>query len=428
MRLSAILVLVLVLAAIAAPAPNAATVELDRIVALVNDDVILKSELNQRMRTVVEQLRQQGTSPPPLEVLQKQVLERLIVNRLQLQLAEENGIRVDDNTLNRTLRNIAGRNKLSLSEFKSILERDGYDFSAFREDIREELILTQLRERQVENRIKVTEREVDDFLLTQAVQSGGDDQYRLGHILIAVPEAPSPEQIGAARAKGEKILQELSEGADFSQLAVAVSDGQQALEGGDLGWRKVNELPTLFAEVVLQMQPGDVSDLIRSPSGFHIVKLLEVRRSERLFITQTHARHILITPDELTSDTDAKIRLQQIKTRVENGEDFAALARAHSEDAGTAVNGGDLGWVSPGDVVPQFQAAMDNLEPGQISDPFRSPFGWHIVQVLERRDRDSTEQVRRTRAKELIRQRKLEEEVQSWLRRLRDEAYVDYRL
>jgi peptidyl-prolyl cis-trans isomerase SurA len=428
MRLSAILVLVLVLAAIAAPAPNAATVELDRIVALVNDDVILKSELNQRMRTVVEQLRQQGTSPPPLEVLQKQVLERLIVNRLQLQLAEENGIRVDDNTLNRTLRNIAGRNKLSLSEFKSILERDGYDFSAFREDIREELILTQLRERQVENRIKVTEREVDDFLLTQAVQSGGDDQYRLGHILIAVPEAPSPEQIAAARAKGEKILQELSEGADFSQLAVAVSDGQQALEGGDLGWRKVNELPTLFAEVVLQMQPGDVSDLIRSPSGFHIVKLLEVRRSERLFITQTHARHILITPDELTSDTDAKIRLQQIKTRVENGEDFAALARAHSEDAGTAVNGGDLGWVSPGDVVPQFQAAMDNLEPGQISDPFRSPFGWHIVQVLERRDRDSTEQVRRTRAKELIRQRKLEEEVQSWLRRLRDEAYVDYRL
>ena len=426
MRLTAILVLAL--AAVAASAPSAATVELDRIVALVNDDVILKSELNQRMRTVVEQLQQQGMSPPPVQVLEKQVLERLIVNRLQLQLAEENGIRVDDNTLNRTLRDIARRNKLSLSEFKSILERDGYDFSAFREDIREELILTQLRERQVETRIKVTDREVDDFLLTQAVQSGGDDQYRLGHILVAVPEAPSPEQIAAARAKGEKILHELSEGADFSQVAVAVSDGQQALKGGDLGWRKVNELPTLFAEVVLQMQPGDVSDLIRSPSGFHIVKLMEVRRSERLFITQTHARHILITPDELTSDADARIRLEQIKTRVENGEDFAALARANSEDAGTAVNGGDLGWVNPGDVVPQFQAAMDSLEPGQISDPFRSPFGWHIVQVLERRDRDSTEQVRRTRAKELIRQRKLEEEVQSWLRRLRDEAYVDYRL
>jgi peptidyl-prolyl cis-trans isomerase SurA len=426
MRLSAILVLLL--AAIAASGPAAATVELDRIVAVVNDDVILNSELNQRMRTVLEQLRQQGMSPPPAEVLEKQVLERLILNRLQLQLAGENGIRVDDNTLNRTLRDIAKRNKLSLSEFKGILERDGYDFGAFREDIRQELTLSQLRQREVETHIKVTDREVDDFLLTQAVQSGKEDQYRLAHILVAVPEAPSPEQIATARAKGEKILQELSEGADFSQVAVAVSDGQQALKGGDLGWRKANELPTLFAEVVPQMQPGDVSGLIRSPSGFHIVKLMEVRRGERLFITQTHARHILISPNELTSDEDAKIRLQQIKTRVENGEDFAELARANSEDAGTAVNGGDLGWVSPGDVVPQFQAAMDSLEPGQISDPFRTPFGWHIVQVLRRRHRDSTEQVRRARAKELIRQRKLEEEVQSWLRRLRDEAYVEYRL
>ena len=418
----------LLLLSLATLAQERETIELDRIIALVNDDVILKSELNQRMRTVANQLRDQGMAPPPLEVLEKQVLERLILNQLQLQLAQDNGIRVDDSMLNRAMRTIAQQNNLSLSEFKRILESEGYDFATFREEIRDELILTRLREQQVETRIKVTDREVHDFLVTQAVQSGGDDQYRLAHILIAVPEAPSPKQIAAARTKAERVLQDLADGADFGQTAVTVSDGQQALEGGDLGWRKANELPTLFTEVVLTMQSGDISDLVRSPSGFHIIKLLEVRRSDAMVIGQTHARHILISPDELTSDQDARLRLSQLRQRILNGEDFVELARANSEDNGTAMSGGDLGWVSPGDLVPQFEAAMDRLQKGEVSEPFRTPFGWHIVQVLDRRIHDSSEQIRRSRAKEVIRARKLEEEVQSWLRRLRDEAFVDYRL
>ena len=402
--------------------------ELDRIVALVNDDVIVQTELDQRMRTVITQLRQTRTQAPPIDVLEKQVLERLVLNRLQLQLAAKTGVRIDDRLLNSALRQVAGQNKLSLGEFRRILEAEGWDFASFREEIRAELTITRLRERQVEQRIKVTDREVDNYLSTLAHQRTPDDQFRVGHILIAVPDAPSPEDIAAARQRAEEVVEELREGADFGQMAAGVSDGQRALSGGDLGWRKLDALPTLFTDLVVQMEPGEISVPIRSPSGYHIIKLFDIRRGEVHIVVQTRARHILIRPDELTSERDARIRLAQLKERVENGADFNELARSHSDDSSSAIKGGELGWTTPVDLVPQFQTAMDALQPGEISDPIQTPFGWHIVQVLERREHDSTEKIRHTRAKEIILARKVEEEVQAWLRRLRDEAYVDYRL
>ena len=402
--------------------------EIDRIVALVNEDVIVKTELDQRMRSVVSQLAQNRTQAPPRDVLEKQVLERLVLNRLQLQLADRTGVRVDDKTLNQAMRQIAQQNRLSLSEFRTILEADGYDFAGFREEIRAELTITRLRERQVSQRIKVTDREVQDFLATMAHQRAPDDEFRLGHILIALPEAPSPETIEAARRKAEQVVEELREGADFAQMAVAVSDGRQGLQGGDLGWRKADQLPTLFADSVIEMSVGDVTDPIRNSGGFHIVKLLDARRSQVRLISQVHARHILLRPDEITSEQDTRLRLQQLKQRIENGEDFAELARSHSEDSGSAIKGGDLGWISGADVMPQFAATMAKLQPDEVSNPFQTEFGWHIVQVLARRQHDGTEDIRRTQARNLIRERKTEEEIQTWIRRLRDEAYVEYRL
>jgi len=410
------------------PAAAQRIVELDRVVAVVNDDVIVLSELERRIATVRAQLRQSGTPPPPRELLEQQVLDRLIVERIQLQRARSAGIRVDDEALNRAVAGIAQQNNLTLRQFRDILERDGFDFSRFREDIRRELLISQLQQRQVTNRIVVSPREVENWLATRAKQGSGENEYRLSHILLALPEAASPEQIAAVRAEAEQVLERLRAGAVFSQTAVAVSDGQQALDGGDLGWRKSTELPTIFADVVPDMEAGDVSDLIRSPSGFHIIKLEQVRGEERFVITQARARHILIVPDELVSDADAEVRLTQLKQRIEGGEAFEELARSHSHDPATAVKGGDLGWVSPGQTVPEFEQEMNQLAPGEVSDPFRTQFGWHIVQVVERRDFDDTEQVRRSKAAEQIRARKREEELQMWMRQLRDEAYVEYRL
>ncbi len=428
MKLRIFFALLLVLPAGQTLAASTPVQELDRVVAVVNDDVIVQSELDRRVRTVLLELRKQHTAPPPMAVLRKQVLERLILDRIQLQLAAQTGIRVEGPMLNTAISRLAQQNGLTVAEFKDILEKDGYDFAAFRDDIAKELTLDQLRRKQVENHITVTDREIDDMLATQAHQGNIEDEYRVAQILISVPEAASPEQIEASKTKAEQVLKQLKDGADFHQTAVAVSDGQQALEGGDLGWRKDNQLPTLFAEQVLQMKKGQISDLIRSPSGFHIVKLMDVRSTQRHLVTQTHVRHILIKPDEMNSAQDVKVRLEQLKQRIEGGDDFATLARSHSMDAGSAVKGGDLGWISPGDVVPEFESVMNGLKPGQVSEPFQTPFGWHIVQVLGRRTHDSTQDLRRATARDIIRRRKVEEEVQAWLRRLRDEAYVQYKL
>ncbi|ADE15186.1 SurA domain protein [Nitrosococcus halophilus Nc 4] len=401
---------------------------LDRIVAVVNEEVVLESELEQMVHTVQEQLVAKGTPLPPDYMLEQQVLERLVMQQLQLQLAARTGIRVGDETLNQALRRIAEDNGLTLSQFRDVLEQDGYNFPSFRENIRRELIISQLHKREVNDRVTVSEAEIDNFLTTQRKRGNQDVQYQLGHVLIAVPEAASPEQLQAARAKGEQLLRQLREGMDFQKAALAYSDGQQALEGGNLGWRKMGQLPTLFVDVVPKLQVGEISELIRSPSGFHIVKLLDRRGEEQQVVTQTHARHILLRTDELTSNRDARLRLGQLRQRALQGDDFSELAQAHSDDKASALKGGDLGWISPGQMIPRFEEVMRSLDPGEISKPFQTQFGWHVVQILNRRQQNMTEEFNRNRARMEIRQRKIEEELENWLRQLRDEAYVEYRL
>jgi len=399
---------------------------LNRVVAVVNDDVILESELDNRETMIVEQLRQQQAQLPPRPTLRRQVLDRLVLENLQLQLAERSGIRVDDETLNSNLRNLAKQNGMTLSEFREVLEQDGFDYAAFREEFRDQITMNRIRQEMVDNRVQVSEQEVDQMLATAESYNDQNREYRLAHILVSVPEAASPEQLQAARTRAEGILARLNAGADFEQTAIAESDGQQALSGGDLGWRKTGQLPSFFTNVVGQLKRGQISELIRSPSGFHIVKIMDIRGDERHLINQTHARHILLRPDALVSETEVETRMRQLRDRIEQGEDFATLARAHSQDPGSASEGGDLGWVTPGQMVPEFEQAMDQLGIGETSQPVESRFGWHLIQVLARREHDDTAEYRRNRARESIRQRKTEEELEIWLRRLRDESYVEY--
>lgn len=405
-----------------------ADVPLDRIVAVVENDIIMQSELDIKVRTVVEQMQQQGIQLPSATVLENQVLERMILTKIQLQQAEQTGIRVDDETLNRTISNIAASNNVSLSQFRDILEKDGFSYEQFRENMRDEIIVSRLRQRQVDNQISITSKEIDNALANQEFQGTTETEYQLRHILISFPEGAATEQEEQARLVATKVLEDLKAGQDFATMATTVSDGQQALEGGDLGWRKKNEIPTLFSTEVASMEKGDISDLIKSSSGFHIVKLADIRNTEQYMITQTQARHILIKLDELTTEDDARSRLEQLRSRIAGGDDFAELAKAHSDDTVSAAVGGDLGWVSPGKLVPAFEKVMDQLAVNEISEPFPSQFGWHIIQVLERREHDDTENTRREKVAEAIRRRKSEEAHQNWLRQLRSEAYVEYRL
>ena len=403
-------------------------VEIDRIIAVVNNDVIVQSEMLTRMRVVIEQLEKSGVPAPPRDVLEKQVLEQLILDRLQMQIAASTGIRVDDEALNRQIADIARRNNLTLREFRDILQRDGFVFAAFREEIRRELVKSRVQQRQVQDRVQVTDRDIDNFLATRDKQGGENPEYRLGHILVAVPDGASPEELADAKDEAEDIIARLRAGANFGRTAAAESDGQQALEGGDLGWRKGGELPTLFEEVAPKLEKGGVSDVIRSSSGFHIIKLIDVRGAERHVVNQAHARHILVKTNEVLSANAARSRLRVLRARILNGADFTELAKASSDDPGSAVKGGDLGWLNPGDTIPPFEKTMNSLEVGVISEPFETQFGWHIVQVMGRRDRDSTEEVRRAKAAEALQKRKVDEELQSWFRQIRDEAYIEYRL
>jgi peptidyl-prolyl cis-trans isomerase SurA len=409
--------------------PVGAAEHLDGIVAVVNDDVITESDLASELRLVQQQIQQQKVQAPPEQVLRRQVLERLILKRLQLELAAQRGVTVDDDTVNQAIRTIAQQNGLTLPQFRQVLDRDGFDYGAFREDLRDEIIIHRLRQRMVDNRVNVSEREVKDFLASQRRSpAAAGDEYHLAHILIAVPEAASAEQIAAARKKAEDVLAELRSGADFGQTAIAVSQGQQALQGGDLGWRKQGELPTFLVDVATQLRPGQVSDLVRSPSGFHIVKLLDKRSAARHQSNQVHLRHILVRVKEGESEDQARARLEQLRERVQSGEDFASLARAHSEDTETASRGGDIGWTDPSGLPAPFVDVLSRMSEGEVSAPFKSPYGWHIVQLLGRRAQDDTDSFARTRAEQQLHARKVEEETQAWLRQLRDEAYVEYRL
>ena len=407
-----------------------AAVELDRIVAIVNDDIIAQSELDARLKRVREQLRQSGTAPPPPAALRRQVLQRLVLARIQLQLARDSGIRVDDERLNRTLLRIAEQNNLGLREFRDALERDGYDFANFREEIRQEIMISEVRRRRVESQIHISQRDIDDYLSTRASQGADANRfrYRIGHILIAVPDGASSEEIAEARARAEQLLGELRGGADFASMAVTHSDGQQALEGGDLGWRPASDLPTIFSSAVRRLQVGEIAEPVHSASGFHLVKLVDKRDNDRQMVRQTRARHILLALDDLTDNAEARRQLSVLRERIVNGEDFGEFARIHSDDGSSSPKGGDLGWIDPGNTIPVFERVMDSLPPGEISEPFRSPSGWHIVQVLERRERDATETSRRAEARRVLLARKMEEGTQAWIRRVRDEAYVEYRL
>jgi len=407
---------------------NAAWAEpMDRIVAVVNNEVLLESELVDMEQTVRQQLHQRNATMPPSDVLRKQVMERLILQKVQLQKAESTGIRVGDDALNAALKQIADNNKITLSEFRDVLAKDGYNFVDFRDSIREEMIINRLRKSQVEDRVVVSDREVDTYLKTQAVQGGSETSYHLLHMLINVPEAASPEQVQVAQDKLNVIKSLLDAGGDFSEVASGYSDGQNALEGGDLGWRKKGELPSLFADVVPELAVGEVSKPLRSGSGYHLVMVKDKKSEETHLVKQTLASHILIKTNELTTDDDAKKRLEQLRERILNGDDFEELARAHSDDTGSAIEGGSLGWSSPGAMVPEFEEKMNELPIGGVSEVFKSRFGWHLIKINDRREENMAEEFNRNKARSVIRQRKIEEDLESWLRELRDESYVEYR-
>ncbi|MFC1603071.1 peptidylprolyl isomerase [Pseudomonadota bacterium] len=421
--------LLLVISSLVCPVVAGAIEDVDNIVAIVNDDVIVRSDLNNEVSQLVAQLRQQGTRVPSKSVLERQVLERLIIKTLQLAAAKQAGIVIGDGILNRALNNIAAENKMSLDEFREALDADGIGFRKFRETIREQITVSRLREQRVVRRIAVSKQELDNYLKKESARFTQRSDYHLFHILIATPEGASSEQIADAKAKAEQLLVRVRHGeTTFKEAAVAESDGRQALEGGELGWRNAAQLPSMFIEALAGMERGDVSDPIRNSSGFHLVMLQDYKGGERKIVTQTHARHILIRTNEITSDADARNRLAQLKQRIEGGDNFAALARSHSDDKGSAIKGGDLGWTSPGDFVPKFEEMLTTLEINQVSEPFQSQFGWHIVQLLEQREHDNTEEVQRALARDAIRERKAAEEGELYLRRLRDEAYVDIRL
>lgn len=401
---------------------------LDWVVAVVNDEVITASELGDELLGIVSELRARGTRLPEREILERQVLERLVMRKIQLQLARQGGIRIDENTLNNAVRKLAAQNGIALSEFRDKLEGEGYAFTNFREDIREELAIQRLQQTQVVKRVNVTEQEIDTFLANQAEQGSQGKEYHLLHILVALPDAASPEVLQEKQQRAESIMRRLRDGADFRETAIEYSDSRLALEGGDLGWLPAGKVPTLFSERVPQMRPGDMHGPIRNASGYHIVKLEAVRGSGDALITQTKARHILIRLNELVSDNEARQRLTDLRARLVEGDDFAALAKAHSEDEISAANGGDLGWINPGVMVAEFEKEMDALRPNELSEPFKTRFGWHLLQVLERRNRDNSEEVRRSFANQQLRERKLAEELQLWQREIRSEAYVEYRL
>lgn len=404
-------------------------IPLDKIIAVVDDNIITQIELDERIQLISQRLKQQGSRIPPKDVLEQQILERLIVEKLQLERAKRTGIRVSDEMVNGVIANIARENRLSMEQFRKVLLKDGFNFADFRENIRREVIISRLRKIRVENKVNISEQEIENYLNQHLKNKTADDEYRLSHILIATPEAASPKQIAEAKTKADKVIAELKNGADFSQKAIAVSNDELALKGGDLGWRKAAQLPTLFVPVVNKMNKNEIKGPLRSASGFHIIQLKDKRSKRQTHIVkQTMARHILIRPTQVLSREEARLRLMRIRQRIVAGEDFASLARASSDDKAAAAEGGSLGWVSPGAMVPAFEEEMNKLKAGEISKPFLTQFGWHIVQVLSRRKHDNTDQFQRSQAIQLIRKRKTEEAIQDWLRRIRAEAYVDYRL
>jgi peptidyl-prolyl cis-trans isomerase SurA len=415
-------------AALAQSAPPARVAVVDRIVAVVNKEVITQYELSERVDRVQKELRRRNIPLADAAEIERQVLDRMITEKVQLQFAKETGMRVEDLELDRTIGRVAADNKLSLTEFRQKLENDGIRFDKFREELRDEILLSRLREREVNSKITVSESEIANLLAEQAGRKDSSTEYDIAHILVRVPEQASPEQLEARRARAEDAVKRLRSGSDFAQVAATYSDAPDALQGGVMGWRSQERLPELFVAALAKLKPGEISDVLRSPAGFHVLKLVEMRGAGApLLVEQAHVRHILIRTNELVSEDDAKRKLLQLRERIVNGVNFAELARLNSDDS-TASRGGDLGWIYPGDTVPEFERAFMELKPMELSQPVKTPFGWHLIQVLERRTADMSAERARLDARKALLDRKSDEAYQEWLRQLRDRAYVELRL
>jgi peptidyl-prolyl cis-trans isomerase SurA len=401
---------------------------LDRVAAIVNEGVVLNSELDAQIDTVSQRLRAQKLELPPQSILRQQVLERLVLQEIQLQHATRAGVKVTDETLNAALLDIAKRNNLTLSQLPQALASQGIDYPSYRDEMRKEITLTLLRQRDVLQRITVTPREIDQYLEKQARTPSEHNEYNVSHILIAVSQEAGTEALDQAAKRAAEVYTRAKNGEDFAKLAVAYSNSQTALEGGALGWRKGSELPTFLSDVVAKLKPGEVGEPLRTPTGYHIIRLNDERGgAQQTVIDQVHVRHILMKTNELADDATVKLKLNALRERALKGEDFAGLAQTVSEDPGSAAEGGDLGWTGPGAFVPEFDAAFAGLKDGEISPPVHTQYGWHIIQLLGRRRYDNTDEMKRRQAVEAIRAGKADEETELWLRRLRDDAYVEYK-
>jgi len=401
------------------------TERLDRIVAIVGDGMALSSELNRSIERVRQQLRQRGDEVPPDDVLQRQVLDRLIMQKLQIQRAEGTGIRVSDADVDDALRGVAQQNGISLAQLRETMEREGMGFSEFRQELREQLLIQRLRQRVIESMPEISDTEVE---ILMASEEFGGQEYNLSHIMIEVPGGATPEQIQAARERVDEVQRRLQRGLDFSAAAITYSDSPDALDGGDLGWRGLNAMPRAFADVVGTLDPGEVSEPIGSPAGFHLVRVNDVREGSDVLIKEARARHIVIQTSEFISSEQARQSINEIKQQIDNGASFAEMARQHSDDEMTANQGGDMGWFRPGDRGPRYQEVIDSLELGQVSEPFQLSSGWHLVKLEDRRQTDVTLDARRNRARSILREQKGEEEYREFLRQLRGESYIEVRL
>lgn len=401
---------------------------LDRVAAIVDNDVVMYSQLRQRLHEVQQSIAKRGSGLPPEDVLRQQVLERLVVENIQLQIGERSGIRISDEELSQAMATIAQRNGLSLEEFQQALTQDGLSFADARDQVRREMIISRVRQRRVAERVQVSEQEVKNFLASDLGKMQLSEEYRLANILIPVPDSASPADLQEAGNQATDIYQQLQRGADFAQLAITRSASETALEGGEMGWRKAAQLPPPFDSMIGALQAGEVTEPVRTPGGFIILKLLEKRGGGAQLRDEVHVRHILIKPSEIRSEAEARQLTERLYQRISAGEDFATLAKSFSEDPGSALNGGDLNWIDPNSLVPEFREVMAHSANGELSRPFKTPYGWHILQVLDRRATDSSEQFREQQALNLLHNRKYDEELQTWLRQIRDEAYVEIKI
>ena len=412
----------------AAHAQSARIQLVDRVVAVVNDEVITRYELNEQKRAVTAQLKRQGVTMPPDAELDAQVLERFINERVQLQFAKENGIRADDETVNASLQRIAGDNKMSMIQFTNALKQDGVTLEKFRDELKNEIVLSRLRDREVESRVVVTDSEIEAYLAQAKLVGANESEYQLAHILVLVPEQATPDQVAAKKKRAEEAERQLKAGTAFAQVAAVFSDANDATQGGALGWRQGDRLPALYAQASQKLAVGETSDVLRSANGFHIVRLLDKRAGEqKAIVEQNKARHILIRVNDLVGEAEAKTKIERLKDRINGGSKFEDVAKLGSED-GSAPKGGELGWVSPGDTVAEFEAAMNKAPINTVIGPIRSQFGFHLIEVTERRKQDVTAEKSRQSARVTLRDRKADEAYQTWLRELRDRATVETKL